>query len=133
MVAGGNGGATVHPFADACIHPRVSAPPLKGYAAVPLTPEPEAEPHGGVTCSVGASGSSRAPAMEMADGEDRTVGPQVGSHFSTVPFLFLGLGFLFPIRFVRFGSSLSFDFFSFLFVPNHSLPLPRRELGLGFC
>ena len=114
MAAGGSGGAAARPFAGACVHPRVSAPPSKGYAAVPLTPEPEAEPRGGVTNPVGTSGSSRAPTMEMGGGEDGTVGPQVGSPFSTVPFLFLGLGFLFPIRF---GSSLSFDFFSFLFVP----------------
>ena len=99
MTAGGSGGAAVHPFASVCVHPRVSAPSSKGCAAVPLTPEPEVEPRGGVTCPVGASGSSRAPAMEMADGEDGTAGPQVGSLFSTDPFVFLGLGFLFPIRF----------------------------------
>ena len=132
MAAGGSGGGAARPFAGACVHPRVSTPPSKGYAVVPLTPEPEAQPCGGMTCPVGASGSSHAPAMEMTGGEDGTAGPQVGSPFSTVPFLFLGLGFLFPIRFVRFGSSLSFDFFSFLFVPNRSLPLPHRELGLGF-
>ena len=133
MAAGGSGSAAARPFAGACVHPRVSAPPSKGYATVPLTPEPEAEPRGGVTCSVDTSGSSRAPAMEMTGGEDGTAGPQVESPFSTVPFLFLGLGFLFLIRFVRFGSSLSFDFFVFLFIPNRCLPLPRCELGLGFC
>ena len=133
MVVGGSGGTAARPFAGACVHPRVSAPPSKGCAVVPLTPEPKAEPCGGVTYPVGASGSSRALAMEMAGGEDGTTGLQVGSPFSTVPFLFLGLGFLFPIRFVRFGSSLSFDFFVFLFIPNRCLPLPRCELGLGFC
>ena len=117
MPAKGSGGATVRPFAGACVHPRVSSSPSKGCGAVPLTPKPEAEPRGGVTYPVGASGSSRALAMEMAGGEDGTTGLQVGSPFSTVPFLFLGLGFLFLIRFVRFGSSLLFDFFSFLFVP----------------
>ena len=75
MAAGGSGGGAARPFAGACVHPRVSAPPSKGGAAVPLTPEPEAEPRGGVTCSVGAFGSSRAPAMEMTSGEDRTDGP----------------------------------------------------------
>ena len=75
MVAGGSGGAASRPFAGACVHPRVSAPPSKGCAVVPLAPEPEEEPRGGVTCPVDASGSSRAPAMEMADDEDRTVGP----------------------------------------------------------
>ena len=99
MAAGGSGDAAARPFADVCVHPRVSAPLLKGCTVVPLTPEPEAEPRGGVTCPVDASGSSRAPAMEMAGSEDETAGPQVGSPFSTVPFLFLGLGFLFPIRF----------------------------------
>ena len=121
MAAGGSGGAAARPFAGACVHPRVSAPPSKGCAAVPLTPEPEVEPRGGVTCSVVASGSSRAPAMEMAGGEDGTAGPQVGSPFSTVPFLFLGLGFLFPIRFVRFGSSLSFDFFFSVLLRFHPI------------
>ena len=95
MAAGGSGGTAARPFAGACVHPRVSAPPLKGYAAVPLTPEPEAEPPGGVTCPVGASGSSCAPAIEMTGGEDGMTRPQVGNPFSTVPFLFLG--------FVRFG------------------------------
>ena len=99
MAARGSGGAAARPFAGACVHPRVSAPLLKGCAAMPLTPEPEVEPHGGVACLVDASGSSRAPAMEMAGGKDGTSGPQVGSPFSTVPFLFLGLGFLFLIRF----------------------------------
>ena len=99
MAARGSGGATARPFVGACVHPRVSAPLSKGCTAVTLTPEPEVEPHGGVTCPVSASGSSRAPAMEMAGSEDETAGPQVGSPFSTVPFLFLGLGFLFPIRF----------------------------------
>ena len=95
MASGGSGGAAARPFAGACVHLRVSAPPSKGCATVPLTPEPEAEPRGGVTYPIGASGSSRAPAMEMTGGEDGTAGPQVGNPFSTVPFLFLG--------FVRFG------------------------------
>ena len=95
MAAGGSGGAAARPIAGACVHLRVSAPPSKGCAAVPLTPEPEAEPRGGVTRPVGASGSSRARAMEMAGGEDGMTRPQVGNPFSTVPFLFLG--------FVRFG------------------------------
>jgi len=69
---------------------------------VTLTPEPEVEPRGGVTCLVGTSGSSRAPAMEMVGGKDGTAGLQVGSPFSTIPFLFLGLGFLFLIRFFFF-------------------------------
>ena len=75
MAAGGSGGAAARPFAGACVHPRVSAPLSKGCTAVTLTPEPEVEPHGGVTCPVGASSSSRAPAMEMADGEDGIAGP----------------------------------------------------------
>ena len=104
MAHGGSGGAAARPFAGACVHPRVSAPPSKGYAAVALTPEPEVEPHGGVACLVDASGSSRAPAMEMAGGKDGTSGPQVGSPFSTVPFLFLGLGFLLLFFFPEFDS-----------------------------
>ena len=88
MAAEGSGGAATRPFASACVHPRVSAPPSKGCAVVPLTPEPEAEPHGGVTCLVSASGSSRAPAMEMARGEDGTAGPQVGSPSLPSPFSF---------------------------------------------
>ena len=75
MAAGGSGSAAARPFVGVCVHPRVSAPPSKGCAVVPLTPEPEAEPRGGVTCPVDASGSSRMPTMEMTGGDDGTAGP----------------------------------------------------------
>jgi hypothetical protein len=43
LANGGGGGATACPFASACVHPRVSALPSKGCAAVPFAPEPETE------------------------------------------------------------------------------------------
>ena len=75
MADGESGGVAARPFAGAWVHPRVSASSSKGCAVVPLTPEPEVEPRGGVTCPVGASGSSHAPAIEMAGGEDGTAEP----------------------------------------------------------
>jgi len=122
MVEGQSHGTVAGPLTGVRAPQRVSVPPSSGLTMAPPWPNPTSSapgsaffsPHAGEPHYGGVSSGQGRPPLPLL----------IWALFVLLGFNRfgdLGLGFLFPIRFVRFGSSLSFDFFFSVLLGFHPI------------